>query len=303
MKARNRNILLTGATGYIGGNLIRILKQNDENVYVMVREESNQDIVDIEPDRIYVYTGDVKDIILFFVEKKINTVFHLAAYQVSEHSTINLDFYLQANIVMGTHLLEALKASNESLPKCFISFGTNWQHYEHQSYRAVNLYAATKEAFGKIVDYYADAFKMNAITLELYDTYGEFDKRNKIINLFLRQAKGEILQTTGGEQKIDLLYIEDVIAGCIQALAVAETFLPGTHERYCLSTDFCYSIKEVAAVFEKVFGKSLGLAWGAIPYKEREMWYPYRDGVRLPGWTARYTLEEGLREMKERMSK
>lgn len=60
---------------------------------------------------------------------------------------------------------------------------------------------------------------------------------------------------------------------------------------------------ELNDTFEKVFDKKLRLAWGALPYKEREMWFPYRGGVRLPGWSAKYTLEEGLRKMRERMSK
>lgn len=302
MTTKKRNILLTGATGYIGRNLLKTLQKNRENVFVMTRDGSDQGVLEIDKSRIFVYKGKVSEIIQFFIEKEINIVFHLAAYQVSEHTAENLDLYLQANVILGVHLLEALKESKVGGQKCFISYGTNWQHYDQEIYRAVNLYAATKEAFGRIVDYYADAYDLKAITLELYDTYGEFDRRNKIINLFLQQAEDEILETTAGDQKIDLLYIDDVVAGSIQSLETAEKLPPATHKRYCLSTDTIYSIKEVAAIFEKIFSKNLKLAWGDRPYKKREMWFPYREGERLPGWAAQYSLEEGLTRMKERMS-
>lgn len=301
MGMQKHNILVTGATGYIGSHLLRALQKRDENVYALVRKTSDQSTIKIDASRIYVYSGCLDEMLDFFNDKEIDTVFHLATYQIAEHTKDNVDLYLQANIIMGVHLLEALKANGSKHDRCFINYGTYWQHYNQESYRAVNLYAATKEAFSRIVDYYTDAFDMRAITLELYDTYGEFDTRNKIINCFLHQSEN-ILEMSPGEQKIDLLYIDDVISGSIYALSEAETLQPGIHKRYCLSTNMQYSIKEVAAIFEKVFNKKLNIVWGGRPYKKREIYYPYRNGVQLPGWQFKYTLEEGLQKMKERMN-
>lgn len=294
------NILISGATGYIGRWLLKAMQKAGKNVYALVRNSSSCLGLELSEERLCKYSGDVKGVIDFCLKNKINTIIHLAAFQVTNHNADNIDNYVDANITLGIHLLEALKENGQE-KKQFICVGTNWQHYEQEQYRAVNLYAATKEAFDKLVDYYSDAFSMKAITLEIYETYGPFDSRNKIINLFLRQKTGEVLEMSPGEQKLDMLYIEDVVTAFFTALDYLQRMPGGSHLTYCLSTGEYFSVKEIVALFEKVFEKELHIRFGAFGYKKREMMIPYQKGTRLPGWNRKYSLEEGLRDMRERI--
>lgn len=294
------NILISGATGYLGRNLLKALRVKGYPVFALVRGYTAHAVLNLPEDRCCRYTGNVNELIAFCRQKEINTVIHMAAYQATNHSAENIDEYVQANISLGMHLLEALKENGQGR-KQFICVGTNWQHYEQEQYRAVNLYAATKEAFDKILDYYADAFLMKAITLELYETYGPFDDRNKIVNLFLKQRDGELLGMSPGEQKLDMLYITDVMAGFVHALEYMQKMRCGAHVTYCLSTGEYFSIKEIAALFEKVFEKNLHIQFGDFGYKQREMMVPYQKGLRLPGWSRKYSLEDGLKDMRERI--
>lgn len=45
--------------------------------------------------------------------------------------------------------------------------------------------------------------------------------------------------------------------------------------------------------------KSVPVTFGARPYRDREVMRPWTKGVRLPGWTPRVALEDGIRRMED----
>ena len=61
--------------------------------------------------------------------------------------------------------------------KILVNTGTSWQHYENKDYSPVNLYAATKQSFEAILQYYVEVASLKAITLKLFETYGLDDPR------------------------------------------------------------------------------------------------------------------------------
>ena len=92
--------------------------------------------------------------------------------------------------------------------------GSYSQHYGGRAYSPVSLYAATKQAFQDILQFYCEVRGLRAVTLELPDTYGPDDKRPKLFSLLDRVARsGETLQMSPGEQLLDLLHVDDVVHG------------------------------------------------------------------------------------------
>jgi nucleoside-diphosphate-sugar epimerase len=57
-------------------------------------------------------------------------------------------------------------------------------------------------------------------------------------------------------------------------------------------------LREVVATLEQVAGRSLPIAWGARPYRDREVMEPW-TGLPVPGWQPEVTLEAGLRALLE----
>ena len=97
---------------------------------------------------------------------------------------------------------------------------------------------------------------------------------------------GETLAMSPGEQRMDLLHIDDVVAG-FQVLAnrladPAASLLP----EYVLSSGHPRSLRELAAIYERVNNVKLPIEWGGRPYREREVMEPYRGNV-LPGWSPK----------------
>jgi nucleoside-diphosphate-sugar epimerase len=225
------------------------------------------------------------------------TVFHLASLFLAQHAPEDVEPLIRSNVLFGTQLLEAMARCGV---RFLVNAGTSWQHYERQDYRAVCLYAATKQAFEDIARFYADAYALHCITLKLFDTYGPKDPRNKLFALFGRAAaSGQRLDMSPGDQRLDLVYIDDVVRAFLQAERLLHTGAAGWAGTYGVGSGRRVTLREIAATYERVTGKRLDIRWGGRRYREREVMEPWQ-GNTLPGWAATTDLETGIRWMEER---
>jgi nucleoside-diphosphate-sugar epimerase len=287
------NILVTGATGFIGKNLCKAL-YNNHHVIALIRNNSN---VKELPQKIekFKYDSTDNEIEDFFKRKKIDGIIHLAAMVYSGHENWGkIGEIINSNIILGTKLLELSKLYNI---KWFINTGTFWQHYNNEDYNPVNLYAATKQAFEDIAKYYTETSDLKFVTLKLYDTFGPNDTRPKIFNLWNKIAKtGEELKMSGGEQIIDISYIDNVIDAyerLIEILNNNEMDING--KSFALKSKKRYTLKQLASLYEKVTGLKLNIKWGALPYREREIMVPWKIGEEIPDYEEKISIEKGLR--------
>jgi nucleoside-diphosphate-sugar epimerase len=225
-------------------------------------------------------------------------VFHLASLFIAEHRSDQVTDLINSNLLFGTQLAEACARTGV---KRFINTGTSWQHYRSDTYDPVCLYAATKQAFEDILDFYANAFSICVTTLKLFDTYGPDDPRPKLVNLLVKAMEnGEALDMSPGEQFLDLVHIDDVtraFAICAQQLIDGTSNKP--HERYAVSSNSPLSVRQLVALIEQVSGKVIKVAFGARPYREREVMAPWQGGMTPPGWHPQIDTITGLAAMRQ----
>jgi nucleoside-diphosphate-sugar epimerase len=293
-----KNIVVTGATGFVGSNLVRFLLKKDFKIYVILRTDSDLlNLTDIKGDiEIFRYDNQIKNLINFFSEVKPITVFHLASNFIAEHELHQIDSLIQSNITFGLHLLEAMKVSGV---KQLINTGTSWQHYNNEDYNPVCLYAATKQAFESLIEYYVQAEGFKVITLKLFDTYGETDTRPKLINLLNKFAdENTELNMSPGEQFLNLVHIDDVCEAFYVGSNLIDTADYQGHHFFAVSSDKSYKLKEVIELFENVASKKINVIWGGKPYRKREVMSVWSEGISLPNWKPSITLEEGLARYK-----
>lgn len=272
-----KSCLITGATGFVGSNLARKLINKNWKVTVICRETSKLDNLEDIKDKINIFRYDkkIENMINFMKENKFDVIFHLASLFIAEHKINDVNSLIESNILFGTHLLEGMK---ESKNKLLINTGTSWQHYNSEEYNPVDLYAATKEAFEKIIKYYIEAENIRCITLKLFDTYGENDKRPKLINLLNKFAdEKKILDMSLGEQKLDLVHIDVVTDSFIKAFELLKNNKEIKEETYGVSSGEQISLREIVENFEKKSGKKVLINWGARPYRKREVMEPIRS--------------------------
>lgn len=292
-----KKIVLTGITGFVGSNLARFLLNNNYDVSAIIREHSDISILDDIKDQInfLIYDQDIKKLIAFFKETEPTCVFHLASNFIAEHNSSQIDSLISSNITFGLHLLEAMK---EAGVQRLLNTGTSWQHYNNESYNPVCLYAATKQAFESLIEYYVQAEDFKVITLKLFDTYGETDTRPKLINLLNKFAdENTELYMTPGEQILNLVHISDVCNAYDTAFKMVINQHKENHSSYAIAHPNSYQLKEVINIFETISNKKINVVWGGKNYRKREVMKLWDKGRKMPNWEAKITLEEGLRRI------
>lgn len=294
-------ILMTGITGFIGGNLGEKLLSEGHEVFAIVRPTSKIDALSENLRRnvkffVYDENNTVLDIVtdLCVENNRPDVVYHLASDVIMAHQFDDIKDLIQSNITFGTELLDAMTANNIFN---FVNTGTMAQHFEDAEYSPVNLYAATKECFESIIQFYAEAKGLRCIALHLFDTYGSDDKRGKILGLLKKIAdSGETLKMSPGGQLMDIVYIDDVV----EAFILAGKYLAANGYDYCgtygVSSMNPIPLREVVKIFEEVAGKKLSIEWGGRPYRPREIMVPWKSFKTLPGWSPKINLREGIKK-------
>lgn len=288
-------ILITGATGFIGTNLVRELRKQ-HSLFILGQFEGDPGKLDIPG---IAMTDDLRRLADYIKGNRIEGIIHLASLYLPVHAPEQVRDLVSSNVYFGTAVLEA--ASLAGCVRWFLNTGSIWQNYHVKGaeYNPVNLYAATKQAFIDLAKYYIDVFGIRFCTLKLCDTYGPRDTRRKLFRLFKDYSEsGEVLKMSPGAQKIDLLYISDIVAGftCLAERLAGDAELA---DEYVLTSGRQIPLRELARLFCEVSGRELHIEWGGRPYRDREVMIPWK-GVPLPGWKAEVPVEEGIvRFLKE----
>lgn len=288
----SRPAVVTGATGYIGSRLTQALLSQGRQVHAIVRPSSDLRALHRVKGRLEVHRYDGSDKSLERVYRRLKkaTTFHLASQSAPDDETASISSLIKANILFGAQILGAIRDPRKHI---FINTGTFWQHRGTSAYEPMNLYAATKQAFFDILNYYRESTGMAAVSLELYDVYGPKDPRGKLFSQLGKQARSSgKLAMTPGHQKLDMVYVDDVVDAYRHAerLLIHDRVLPAA---CAVSSGRRLTLRKIVRLYEKQTGQALKIAWGAKPYRDGQVMTPWR-GNALPGWRAKTSLEKGI---------
>ena len=295
-------ILLTGATGFVGANLVMALNGRHTLAALLRPEAKTHRIPNLQPPITQlVWDGKTETMPALLASFLPDVIIHLAGYFVGVHKAEDIDQLIESNIRLPTILLESAIAVG---CKQIIHVGSYWQHFENAIFAPVNLYASMKQAMADILTCYVQVGGLSkALTLELTDVYGPRDPRGKLIPVLQQAAlKGEEIGLSPGDQYLDLLHIDDAVAGFLQALDVLTSMPERMEKRYALRSLKPVTLKEFVALFNEVSPHRVNTVWGARPYRPREMMQPWTSGEVLPGWIPKIDLRDGLRKLLEEIS-
>ncbi len=278
----DKRVLVSGATGFIGSEVTRRLLELNAQVSVITRTEPATKAVNWISA---MDNGGFSSQVISEINPEV--VIHLATRFQSSHSPADIKGLIESNVELGTNLLESAKEAGA----VFVNINSAWQHFESRQYSPVSLYAATKQAFADIAQYYGET-GLDLRNLTLYDTYGPADKRNKLIRQLLNAANSnEQLDMGPGDQLINLLFVSDVVTAILGIAGLPRA--PMLHN-YVVRAEKSISIRELVIEIEKVTEKKLNVNWGARQPRPREMTSDWIFGELLPGWGEQVKLTEGL---------
>lgn len=292
-------VMITGATGFVGFHLVKRLVSGGWMVHTLSRKGSsfteNKEFGQVVN---HVYDGTTESVLVSFEAAKPDIVFHLASLFLAQHSNEDVEPLIRTNVLLGTQLLEAMTVNKV---KYFVNTGTAWQHYNNDDYNPVCLYAATKQAFEAVLEYFVNACAVKAITLKLFDTYGPGDHRPKLFNMLKKASiSGEVLNMSPGDQMIDMVHINDVIdAFLIAARRLLMVKAVVGHEVYAVSSGAPISLKELVCLYTSIRGEKIEVNWGGRPYRSREVMKTWNRGAAIAQWSPKINLEDGIRRLGE----
>jgi len=298
------NILVTGATGFIGTNLIPKLLERGYKVIALKR--SSSDI-----SRFKFYGSANKNIVFYnfddgrldriFEKEKIDVVVHLATYYKKKHLKDDIKSMIQANTEFPTEILEMMI---EHGVKYFINTGTFFEYAldsnkpiaEDHQVNPYDLYASTKIALENILKFYTEKFSISASTLRLFAPYGPFDHENKIIPFMIKNILGKtnIEFNSDGFQRWDYIFVDDIAEAFIKAI----DFTINSHikhEIFNIGTGKTVSIREIFEILKTISKTNIRATWGKNTSEEIK--YACADTTKartLLKWERYFDIRKGL---------
>ena len=301
----NRKILVTGGNGFIGSHVIRKLLFNKEIPIILTRKKSNMwRISDLE-GQIITFDSEEPGLDKIFDREEIDGVINLATFYKKEHSFEDIERMIDTNVKFPTKLLQLCE---EHQVPIFITAGSYFQYGQNSIFNskdttdARDLYAATKNALTKIMEYYSSKREVTTVELILFTPYGEKDHNEKLIPYIIRNAlENRFIDLTEGFQKLNLVYVEDIATAFINSLQLRES---KSHIKLEIGNIRSYSIRDVVTVIEDILGTHINVRWNAIVSNKvldsdsLVVLDPY-DNERLLNWKPKYDIYTGLRKTIE----
>ena len=241
-------ILVTGAAGFIGSNLVKAIYKRYENPVVVGIDNMN-DYYDVRlkeerlrqleqyPDFTFVQ-GNIadKDLIdRIFAEYKPQVVVNLAAQAGVRYSITNPGAYIEANLIGFYNILEACRNSYaqyeggvEHLVYASSSsvYGSNKKipySTDDKVDNPVSLYAATKKSNELMAHAYSKLYNIPSTGLRFFTVYGPAGRPDMAyFGITNKLVKGEKIQIFNfGNCKRDFTYVDDIVEGVIRVMQKA----------------------------------------------------------------------------------
>ena len=281
-------ILLTGATSYVGQELIAAMQhQGGFEIDALVRRK-----ISIPGLRSRYWDGHCESLLGLIEQSRPAVVINLAAESIAHPPLSRFDQLIEANLKLPLGLLEAMKICK--VP-AFIQAASYWQVAGNKVASPLSSYALTKDMIGSALDYYCQHAGLAAISLFLGDVIGARDPRSKLLPSMISALRNKtVLPMTKGDQLMYPVDVQDVAASFLRSLTMLEA---GLHQKY-LVTGEAIRVRDFVKVFASVWQQSPPVALGAVP-KTGSVFEQIIDCLPVfPGGLPRHSLIETLTRIK-----
>ena len=211
---KNKNILITGAAGFIGRQLVNALEKLDLGIF-QIDDLSQEPLIEPHKNLIKDSVHNLKK--EFFLDNNITSVVHLAAKKNVKDSFFNLNNSIE-NYEMTLKLFGACIESNVNdfyLASTCEIYGFQKENLDESSiFKPHSPYAVSKVANEYLANVYMmlkENFKVTS--LNFFNTYGPSEATDAVIPNFISKAvNNEVIKIEGdGQQARDFTYIDDTI--------------------------------------------------------------------------------------------
>jgi nucleoside-diphosphate-sugar epimerase/glycosyltransferase involved in cell wall biosynthesis len=305
VRALRGPILVLGAGGFVGANLLRRLLRYREDVFGVVRSLPAWRLDGI--DRRHILEADLIDLAAarnLVASIRPSTIFNCIAYGAYSFET-DQDLIYRTNFTALIQLVELLAGTNFA---ALIHAGSSSEYgtkcagpSEEESLQPNSQYSVSKAAASHYISYAGKIRRLPVVNLRLYSVYGPLEDTSRLIpNLVAKGLKGAFPPLVDPNTSRDFVYIDDVCDAFVQAAARLTPDIYG--ESFNIGTGLATTIRQLANIAadvfaigeEPIFGSMTGRSW------DLPDWYAAPEKAeRLLNWTAKTDLATGLKLTSE----
>jgi UDP-glucose 4-epimerase len=297
-----KRVLISGASGFIGANLVRRVLADGHEAHVVLRPEyQGWRLRDVLGD-LRCHAVDLQDregIAAVVRELRPEWVFHLAAYGAYSNQ-LGFEQMVATNLLGCAALLDA---SADAGCEAFINAGSSSEYglkdhaaTEDEVLRPNSHYAIAKAAASHYCGFTARSRGVNAITVRLYSAYGPYEEPGRLIpTLLVHALEGTLPPLVGPGTARDFIYVDDAVDAMMR-LAGAAGVPRGSVYNVCTGKQT--TLAEIVETVRRMLGVAVSPVWGTMPQRswDTDVWVgsPAALCARV-GWQAPTALSEGLR--------
>ena len=272
-------ILLTGATGFIGSNILEKIRDKNK-VLIIQRQNSKKKIRNSNNIKVLKF-NNYNTLSKKLKKIKVDIIIHCATHYKKEHQAKDIFKFIESNILLGNIILENIK---DLKAKKFINFSTTWENINKKKHYPKNLYAAYKKGFNNIIDYYKNKLpEIKFYNLIIADTFGNNDTRKKIINTLRENFnKNKISFIVSKNLYLNLLNVDDIVSAV--KILINNNIQPG---QFVLKNSKYFNIYKLVKFINKNINKKMRIKWQSnkiikdeiLNYKKLKSWKPKKSNI------------------------
>ncbi len=264
-------ILLTGGSGFIGSNFVRLVLRDRPDYHVVNLDKltysgNPENLSDLEKDPRYTFVhGDICDLELMTkLVAECDAVVHMAAESHVDRSILDARPFVTTNVLGTQTVIDAIRRSPEAASKRLVHVSTDEvfgdlpldrpevKFHEDTPYDPSSPYSASKAGSDMLVRAAMHTFKLNACITNCSNNHGPYQFPEKVIPLFVTNLiEGKKVPLYGDGRNVrDWLHVED---HCEAVLTVLEKGKAG--ETYCIGGNNERSNLELTHAILALMGK------------------------------------------------
>jgi dTDP-glucose 4,6-dehydratase len=311
-----KQVLVTGAGGFIASHLVERLVAEGAQVRAFVRYNSRGDagLLRLLPldvfSKVEVVAGDLRDAeAMRAAMKGVDTVFHLGALIAIPYSYLHPREVVDTN-VMGT--LNVLTAARDLGTRRVVHTSTSEVYGtaqyvpidESHPLQGQSPYSASKIGADRIAESFYRSFNLPVVTIRPFNTYGPRQSARAVIPTIITQVltRGEV-HLGSLDPSRDFTFVLDTVDGFMRGAQAKDII----GEEINLGNDATITIGELCEKIFSILGKSpkiVAESQRVRPEKSEvlKLQASYKKAKNLIGWEPSVSLDEGLRKTAEWIS-
>ena len=293
-------IILTGATGFLGTQLLEYFFERNYQVLIAKRKSTDLKPLVERFGKLEAWNNEGDELEdLFRVHPDVNIIVHAATDYGRDSASPTATFW--ANEAFPVKLLEV---AIQYRVKLFVNMDTFF-NTQKTGYDYLGTYTLSKRHFQEWGKHCGDAGRIRFVNLRLFHLYGSEDGSEKFVpSIVKRCLVGEEIDLTDGEQKRDFIHVDDVVSAVCRVIQ-AELLKGFGYKHYDVGTGTSIRIRDFVESVKRLCASSAKLNFGALPNRAAEFLDSYADteALRAIGWVPKIDIDTGINEVLEHMGR